>query len=94
MKEIIKTLVDGRLLLEINKTIYDIKAITQTSYKFTDKCYIHIDPISEHIIGVYFKNKPENTDFNWNAFGNCIPHTIPPRIGFGRYDFCCFFRQH
>ncbi len=57
MKDIIKKIENDKLLLEVSLKIYDKKAITATSYKFTDKAYIHIDPISEDIVGVYFKNK-------------------------------------
>ena len=60
MKEIVKKLEGDRLLLEISRKVYDTKAITQTAYKFTNKCYIHIDPISEEAIGAYFKSKPES----------------------------------
>ncbi len=48
---------DGRLLLEINKKIYNDEAILQAAYRFNDKCYIYIDPISEDVLGVYFKGK-------------------------------------
>jgi len=48
---------DSELLLKVNKNLYDSEAVLQTSYKFTDRCYIHIDPISEDVIGVYFKLK-------------------------------------
>ncbi|MCX5804272.1 MAG: His-Xaa-Ser system protein HxsD [Proteobacteria bacterium] len=59
MKEIVKKISDNQLLIEVNKKIYEFEAILQTSYKFTDKCYINIDSISEDIIGVYFKKKDE-----------------------------------
>ena len=57
MKEIIEHVDNGRILLEINKNIYDAYAITNASYKFTDRCYIYQEPISDNIIGVYFKSK-------------------------------------
>ena len=57
MKELIRRLESGKLLLEVNKKIYNMKAITQTSYKFTDKCYIHIKPVSEDVVGIYFESK-------------------------------------
>ena len=57
MEQLTKKLKDGRLLLKVDKKIYDIKTITQTSYKFTDKYYIHIKSISEDVVGVYFENK-------------------------------------
>ena len=58
MKEIIKKQEDDKLLLEVSNAIYDINALTNVSYKFTDKCFIYIDPISEIVVGVYFKSKP------------------------------------
>ena len=51
---------NGRLLLEVNKKIYENEAIMQAAYRFNDKCYIHIDPISEDAMGVYFKAKETN----------------------------------
>jgi His-Xaa-Ser system protein HxsD len=59
MKEIIKKIEDGRLLVEVTKRIYNENAITYSAYKFTDRCYIHIDPISDEVIGVYFSSKNE-----------------------------------
>jgi His-Xaa-Ser system protein HxsD len=62
MKEIIKKIESGLLLLEINKNLYEYDAIIQTTYRFTDKCYIWLDNISNEIIGVYFKAKDNNDD--------------------------------
>lgn len=55
MEEIIKKSNDGQFLLEISRKIYDINAILKAAYKFTDTCYVHVDSISEGILGVYFK---------------------------------------
>jgi len=44
MKEIIKKIGDGRLLVEVTKRIYNESAITYSAYKFTEWCYIRIDP--------------------------------------------------
>lgn len=60
MKEIIKKIEGGRLLLEVSTKFYDKKAIVAASYKFTDQAYIHINSISELIVGVYFKGKESN----------------------------------
>jgi len=57
MKEIIKHIDGGKLLLEVDRHVYDAKAILNASYKFTDKCHIHHEPISDDIVGVYFKAK-------------------------------------
>lgn len=60
MKEIIKHIDGNRLLLEVDKTIYDEKAILKAAYKFTDMCYVHQESASESIINVYFKAKDNN----------------------------------
>jgi His-Xaa-Ser system protein HxsD len=57
MGEIIRKLNDNQLLLEVSKKLYNIKAITHSAYRFIDKCFIHIVPLSEEFIGVYFKAK-------------------------------------
>lgn len=57
MKEIIKQIENNNILLEIDNAIYDVKAILKAAYKFTDKCYIHNENISDGVIGVYFKLK-------------------------------------
>ena len=62
MEEIMKRVGNGRLLLEVNNKIYDRRAIISTSYKFTDRAYIHINPISENVIGVYFKAKEDSNE--------------------------------
>ena len=59
MKEIIKHFDDGRILLEIDKNIYDTRAVANASYRFTDRCYIYQEPISDNIMGVYFKSKED-----------------------------------
>jgi len=48
---------DNELLLKVNRSLYETEAVLQASYKFTNRCYIRIDPISEDVIGVYFKIK-------------------------------------
>jgi len=62
MKEIIKKIESGLLLLEIKKNLYEYDAIMQATYRFTDKCYIRLDDISHEIIGVYFKTKDGNDE--------------------------------
>lgn len=62
MQEIVKKIEDGKLLLEISKEIYDKDAIIVSSYKFTEKAYIYISPLSEFKIGVYFKAKEGNEE--------------------------------
>jgi len=38
MKEIVKHIDGGRLLLEADRRIYDVKAILNAAYKFTARC--------------------------------------------------------
>ena len=59
MKGIIRKVKDGMLLLELNKNVYELEAIFQAVYRFTDTCYIYTEPISDDIMGVYFKPKGE-----------------------------------
>ena len=61
MKGIIRKLKDGMLLLELNKNVYELEAIFQAVYRFTDTCYIYTEPISDDIMGVYFKPKDNST---------------------------------
>ena len=60
MEDKIKHIDNGKLLLELNNKIYSVDAITHTSYKFTDKCYIRIESVAEDILGVYFTAKTED----------------------------------
>lgn len=60
MEKVINKISDNELLLEVNKSLYEFEAILNASYKFTDKCYIHTNTISEDIIGVYFKIKEDS----------------------------------
>lgn len=62
MKEIIKKLEDGKLLLILSKEIYEKEAVFASAHKFTDKCTILIEPIEDKSVGVYFKSKKENCD--------------------------------
>ena len=61
MRETIKHIDGNRLLLEIDKTIYNAEAVLNASCKFTDRCYIHQEPASENIINVYFQEKENNS---------------------------------
>ncbi len=48
---------DGRLLLSINKDMYDNESVLRAAHKFTPHCYLHVEALSPTIIGVYFKSK-------------------------------------
>lgn len=71
MKEILKIIEGNKLLLTLPMSLYDNEAILNTSYKYTDKCYLNIEPIGERI-EIYFQSKNENIDLEHIAldFGN------------------------
>lgn len=69
MKEIVKHIDGGRLLLEADRRIYDVKAIFNAAYKFTDRCHIHHEPISDDVTGVYIKAK-ENINVSLDEIAN------------------------
>ena len=54
---IIQKLEDGKLLLRVDKTVYNHDAILSATYKFTDNCFIYIDSIDASYYGVYFSPK-------------------------------------
>jgi len=49
------------LQFSISTKIYDMKAITNTAYSFSDKYYIQIDHPTEETIQVSVKKKEENS---------------------------------
>ena len=63
---------DGRLLLRVDKNIYQHDAIFSAAYKFTDNCYIHTDSLDSNYYGVYFTLKYSDADLasQVNAFCN------------------------
>lgn len=58
----IEELEDGRLLLKVDKTIYDKECVLASVYKFTGTCYIHIESIDSNHYGVYFLRKNPDID--------------------------------
>lgn len=50
---------DGRMALVLAKEMYQKEAIFQAAYKFTDVCYIVIEPADYKHVGVYFQLKPD-----------------------------------
>jgi len=57
MKKTIKELEDNRLLLCLKKEVYTTEAIYASTYKFTKKCTIFIDPLDDQTLGIYFELK-------------------------------------
>lgn len=60
--ELLQKLEDGRLLLQVEKSIYHHDAIISAAYKYTDGCYIHVDSIDSHYYGVYFSPRQSKVD--------------------------------
>jgi len=71
MKEILREIEGNKLLLTVSNDMYEKEAILNASYKFTDKCYINIEP-SDSITEIYFQRKNENIEIDNIAldFGN------------------------
>jgi len=59
MKEILKKMEGNKILLKVSNEIYEKDAILNASYKFTDKCFINIEPINK-ITEIYFQPKTED----------------------------------
>jgi len=71
MKEILKIIEGNKVLLTVPYEMYEKDAILNATYRFTDKCYINIEPIGE-IAEIYFQKKIDNTNLEEIAleFGN------------------------
>ena len=83
MKEILKQIEGNKLLLTVNNMLYEKEAILNTSYKYTDKCFINIE-VLDLITEIYFQIKDENLNLENIAmdFGNeLIDQQIRLNIG-------------
>jgi His-Xaa-Ser system protein HxsD len=60
--EIIEELENGKIVLKVDKSLYCQEAILNTTYKFTDTCYIHIASMDLNNYGVYVTPKNSATD--------------------------------
>lgn len=71
MKEILKKIDGNKLLLTIQNELFEKEAILNTSYKFTNTCFINIESIGDNT-EVYFQAKELNQDLEKTAlnFGN------------------------
>ena len=71
MKEIIKKIENNKLLLTVQNDMYEKEAILNASYKYTDKCFVNIEPIGT-VTEIYFQSKNDNIDLENIAlnFGN------------------------
>ena len=61
MKEIIKKIENNKLLLTVQNDMYEKEAILNASYKYTDKCFVNIEPIGT-ATEIYFQSKNDNID--------------------------------
>jgi His-Xaa-Ser system protein HxsD len=78
----IEKLEDGRLLLQVNKAIYNHKTILAAVYKFTQTCYIHVDLIDSDHYGVFFTAKNPDIDFDFQV-NNFCNELIDQQIRYG-----------
>lgn len=71
MKEIFKEIEGDKLLLIVINSIFENDAILNASYKYTDKCFINIEP-KDNSTEVFFQRKEENINLEEIAlaFGN------------------------
>jgi His-Xaa-Ser system protein HxsD len=70
--EVIDKLEEDRLLLRVNKAIYNHEALLAAAYKFNDTCYVHVDSLDSDHYGVFFTAKDTGIDlfFQVNNFCN------------------------
>ena len=60
--EIIEELENGKIVLKIDKSLYSHEAIVNTTYKFTDSCYLRVLSFDSDNYGVYLTPKTSETD--------------------------------
>jgi His-Xaa-Ser system protein HxsD len=47
---------DNRLQIVLDKSLYQKQAVFAAAYKFTDRCCVHIEPVSEMQVGIFFSS--------------------------------------
>ena len=62
MKDVVIEVEKGKLLVELSKEMYEKLAVFAAAYKFTDRCTVLVEPVSQHTVGVYFKKKSDSND--------------------------------
>ncbi|MBI4683907.1 MAG: His-Xaa-Ser system protein HxsD [Nitrospirae bacterium] len=62
MENIITKLAGGKLLIQLNKTIYEKDAVTNAAYKMTDSCHILVKPTENGMFNVYFEPKKNESE--------------------------------
>lgn len=63
MGEIYTKLEDGRILIKLDKSLYEREAVMAAAYKMTDACYMIVKPLENNHLGIYFEPK-SNQDKN------------------------------
>ena len=49
------------LLAEVDLGVYGLPALLRVAYRFTDRCYLHLQRKSEHVVEVRFRAKAPET---------------------------------
>ncbi len=62
MENIITKLEDGRILIKLNKSIYEKEAVMAAAYKMTNSCFIIVKPLEDNQFGVYFEPKDNQNE--------------------------------
>ncbi|MEY2484195.1 MAG: hypothetical protein QOK24_2723 [Verrucomicrobiota bacterium] len=47
------------LLAEVDLGVYSIPALLRVAYRFTDRCYVHLQHKNEHVVEVRFRSKKD-----------------------------------
>lgn len=70
--EILETNADGKILLRVDKSLYNHESILKATYKFTNNCFIHITLLDTQNYGIYFTAKKPEVDLlaQVNEFSN------------------------
>ena len=56
-KGIIGKLDSGEIVLKLSEQFYEKSAVLNAAYKFSDKCFIRIEPLEEGYVGIQLKAK-------------------------------------
>jgi His-Xaa-Ser system protein HxsD len=49
----------GGLLAEVDLGVYTLSALLRVAYRFTDRCYLHLQKKSERVVDVRFRPKAD-----------------------------------
>ena len=67
MGEIYTKLEDGRILIKLDKSVYEKEAVMAAAYKMTDTCFIIVKPLEDNQLGVYFEPKNNQNEDDLKA---------------------------